>query len=58
MPEVPHAGQYHGQPKPVGGVDDFLVADGAAGLNNRRRSGFGNDFYAVGKRKERVRSGD
>ena len=37
--EVPHPGEQHRQPGLVGGGDDFVVADRAAGLDHRRGAG-------------------
>jgi hypothetical protein len=54
VPEVPNAGKYHGQPVPVGGFDDLLIAYRASGLNNRRCSSLGNLLNSVGKREERI----
>ena len=41
MPEVPHAGEYHGEVFLVGGGNDLLVAHGPAGLYDRRYAGIG-----------------
>ena len=38
VPEVPHAGENHGEPRFVGGGDHLLVADRTAGLDHRRRA--------------------
>jgi hypothetical protein len=34
MPEMSDAGEHHGNPMLIGAGDHFLVADGAAGLDN------------------------
>jgi hypothetical protein len=34
MPEVPHAGEDHGDAVLVGGLDHFFVAERSAGLNH------------------------
>ena len=34
MPKVPHPGEHHREAQAVGGVDDFVVAAGAAGLDD------------------------
>ena len=39
MPEVPAAGEHHGQVVAVGDLDGHLVADRAAGLDDRRDAG-------------------
>ena len=42
MPKVPHAGKYHGEAGVVSGFDNFVVADGAAGLDDGGGAGFGS----------------
>ncbi len=49
VPEVPDAREDHSHAVAVGGFNDFLVPDRAAGLNNRGRSGLGDLFYTVGE---------
>jgi hypothetical protein len=49
MPEMPVAGEDHGHAGGVGGGDDFLVADGAAGLDAGGGSGVDGGLQAVGK---------
>jgi hypothetical protein len=58
MAEVADSGEDHCHVVLVRGVDHILVADGASGLNDRRRAGFGDDFYSVGKWEEGVGCGD
>src|SRR5581483_2126243 len=58
MPEMADAGEDHGKAQPVGGFDDFLVADGASGLNDGGGAGFGDLFDAVGEWEEGVGSSD
>jgi len=58
VPEVPDAREDHSHAVAVGGFNDFLVPDRAAGLNNRGRTGLGDLFYTVGERKKRVGSRD
>src|SRR5437763_1972070 len=55
--EVPHSGEDHGQSEAVGSLDDFLIADRAAGLNNRRGTGFGNFLDSIRKGEEGVGGG-
>ncbi|MEH2473127.1 hypothetical protein V1281_005685 [Nitrobacteraceae bacterium AZCC 2161] len=33
--EVPDAGEHHGDPGVVGGLDDFFITDRSAGLDHR-----------------------
>ena len=54
MPEVPRAGEYHGDATIVGGFDHFAVANRAAGLDHRGGAGLDRDQEAVGEREERV----
>ena len=46
VPEVPHAGQHHGDAGVVGGLDHFVVADRSAGLDHRGGAGFDRDQKA------------
>lgn len=55
MFEVPHSGEDHRDAVLVGGLDDFLVPDGTAGLNHRCDAMFGGFVQAVAERKEGVR---
>src|SRR3546814_8879780 len=52
MAEVAHAGKHHRQAGFVGGGDNLLVADGAAGLDHRRRARLDRRQQAVGKGEE------
>ena len=54
MLEVAHAGQRHGDAMFVAGGDDFVVADGTAGLDDEFRAHFVGGIDAVGKREERL----
>ena len=56
--EVANAGQDHGQSQAVGGGDDFIVPDGASGLDYSGSASFGDLFHAVRKGKESIRGGD
>jgi hypothetical protein len=56
--EVADAGEQHGQAEAICSRDDFGIALRAAGLDDRRRSGFGDFFDAVGKREKGVGGGD
>src|SRR5438046_7849859 len=58
MPEMAHAGEHHGYAVVVGGLDDFFVADRAAGLDHRSGAGLDAGQHAVGEREERVGSDD
>src|SRR5437868_5922931 len=49
------SGKDHGHPEPVGCVDDFLIADGAAGLDNCRGASVCDGFQTVWEREEGVR---
>ena len=49
VPEVPHGGEDHCQTGIVGGLDHIVVADRAARLDHRGRSGFGGGEQAVGE---------
>src|SRR5690554_1487355 len=53
-----HAGEDHGNAVFVGGIDDFLVAHGAAGLDNGGNAGFSRSVDTVPEREECVRSHD
>src|SRR5258705_11784243 len=55
MPEMPDAGEHHGDPGVVGGLDDFAVAYRAAGLNHGGGAGVDRDQPAIGKRNRCVR---
>src|SRR5260370_507665 len=55
MPEMPDAGEHHGDAVIVGGLDDFIVAHRTAGLDHRGGAGFDRDQKSIGERKERVR---
>src|SRR2546427_10446054 len=55
---MPHAGEYHGEPKLVGGRDHLIVAHASAGLDNGLRARSGDHFHAVLKREECVRRDD
>src|SRR5208337_3555486 len=57
MAEVADAGEDHGHAQPVGGSDDFLILDRAAGLDDGGGSGLGYGFKAVGEGKEGVGGG-
>src|ERR1700737_3367739 len=52
--EMTHAGEDHGEAEAIGGGYDIVVADGAAGLNERGGAGLGGFFYAIGEREESV----
>ena len=43
MPEMPDAGEHHGDAVIVGGLDDFVVAHRTAGLDHRGGAGFDRD---------------
>src|SRR5690554_5057787 len=50
-----HAGEDHGDAVLVGGVDDFLVTHGTAGLNHGGNTGFGGGINTIAEREERIR---
>ena len=52
MAEVTHAGEDHRQARLVGGGDHLLVADRAAGLDDRRRARLDRGEQAVGEGKK------
>ncbi len=54
MPEVAGSGEHHGEAFAIGGVDHFLVAHRAAGLDHRRGARRRGGEKAVGEREERV----
>src|SRR5918992_917412 len=58
VPEMPHAGEEHGDAALVGGGNHFGVAHAAAGLDHRRCAGVGERVQAAAEREERVRRGD
>ena len=45
---MPDAGEHHGDAGVVGGLDDFVVADRAAGLDHRGSAGFDSDQQPIG----------
>ena len=51
-----YASEDHGDAELVAGVDDFLVADAAAWLNDRGDAGFGCHFDVVSEWEECIRS--
>ena len=55
MSELAAAGHDHREAVAVGGLDDFRVAHGAAGLDDGGHAGGGRLLDAVGERKEAVR---
>ena len=58
MPEMPVAGEDHGEAGVVGGADDLVVAHRAAGLDHRRRARFRGGKKPVGEGEESVRGDD
>ena len=58
MAEVPDSGEDHGEAEAVGGGDDVVILDGAAGLDDGGSAGSGNGFESVGEREEGVGGGD
>ena len=58
VPEVAHAGEDHGQARRVGRIDDFLVAQGAARLNNCGGTRVNGCLQPVGKGKEGIGGDD
>ena len=58
VPEVPLAGEDHGEPALVRRGDDLGVADAAAGLDDGGRARLGDHVEAVAEREERIRRRD
>ena len=58
MPEMPRAGEHHGDAVVVGGLDHLVVAHRAAGLDHGGGAGLDRDQKAVGKREEGVGGDD
>src|SRR5687767_5164215 len=58
MSEVPAAGEDHGQVVAIGDLDRHLVADAAAGLDDRGHAGLRGDLDSVGEREIGVRRHD
>lgn len=58
MLEVAHAGEEHGHAMFVGGLDGFLVPDGAAGLDDGGDAGSGRGVNRVPEGEESVRGHD
>ena len=58
MPEMPHAGERHGDPGRVGGGDDVGVAHRAAGLDHRCRARLDRRDEPVGEGEEGVGGDD
>ena len=56
MPEMPHAGEEHGDPVLIGGLDDLFVANAAAGLDDGGYARFGGGIDAVTEGEEGIRS--
>ena len=54
--EQPDAAERHGDAVLVAGVNDLLVADGAAGLDDGRHAGAAGTLDVVAKGEERVRA--
>ena len=54
VPEVAHAGEDHGEAGFIGGGDDFIVADGAAGLDDGGGTRFSSSKQAICEGEERV----
>src|SRR5690606_12145731 len=52
--EVAHAGEYHGNARFIRGVDHFLVAHRAAGLDHRADADGGGIVDAIAEREEGV----
>ena len=50
-----HAGEYHGNAVFVGGIDDFLISNGSAWLNNALNAGLGSSINTVAEREEGIR---
>ena len=53
--EVALLGQVHGDSRLAGSLNNFLIADGTTGLNNRAYTSVGKHLETVGKREEGIR---
>ena len=51
---MPHAGEGHGHIGSIGGIDNQLILDGTAGLNNSSNSCFGCGFNTITEGKEGI----
>ncbi len=56
MSEMSHPRKHHREAVLVRGLDDFLIAHGAAGLDYRRDSRCSGSIDAVAEREEGIRS--
>ena len=54
MSKVANAGEDHGQAMLVGGVNDFLVTDGATWLNDGLDTAGCDFFHIIGKGEEGI----
>src|SRR5687768_245372 len=52
------SGEDHREAVAVGGLYDFVVADGASGLDDRAYSGVGQSLHTVGEREEGIAGSD
>ena len=55
MPEMAHAGEDHGYPVLIGGLDDLLVTDAAPRLDDGGHPGFSSRINTVPEGKEGIR---
>jgi hypothetical protein len=54
MPEMPHAGKYHGQITGVSGGNDRIVTDRPARLDNCRNAGISGGNQPISKWEKRI----
>jgi len=54
MPEVPCAGEHHGEPQPVRGLNHFLIAYRSSRLHHGRSAEARCFFHPVREREKRV----
>ena len=55
MTEMTNAGECHGYAVLIGSGDHFLVADAAAGLNDRGRARFYDDIQSIPEWEKGIR---
>ena len=58
MPEMAHAGEDHRDFMFVRRLNNFLIANRAARLNNRNNAGFRRDINCIAEREKRITGED
>ena len=56
--EVALLSQVHGDSRLAGSLNNFLIADGTTGLNNRAHTSVGKHLETIGKGEEGIRCGN